>query len=322
MSTPQDRFRSSRALVALAVLAALGLGGYYALRGLRPAEIGAALHRARPLPLVAAALAALAMQACRGLFWRLALKPPRPIALPRFVRYTILGNAASALLPARAGEAVRVWLLVELDGVQAVDAVGAALAERALDVASMVLVLAPLPLLLPGGPPWVIRTLALLGVAGAAIVVAVAVIARRTPRGDGLLARLARALSQLSSWPRLGAGIAVLTLAWLFDLGALILVGHALGLSLPPAAPFLVLLTVNLAIAVPAAPAQLGSHEAGTLLALALLHTPRAEAVAFALLYHAAHVLPLLAAAALDAPLLYRGLAGVNRRRAAPSRAP
>jgi len=65
---------------------------------------------------------------------------------------------------------------------------------------------------------------------------------------------------------------------------------------------------VNLAIAIPAAPAQLGSHEAGTIVALGLLHVPTPDAVAFALLYHAAHVLPLLAAAGLDAPLMVRAL--------------
>jgi uncharacterized membrane protein YbhN (UPF0104 family) len=232
------------------------------------------------------------------------------VPLLHLFRYTILGSASSALLPARAGEAVRVWLLAELEQIPAVTGIGTALAERALDGASMVLVLAPLPWLLPGAPRWVTRALALLAVAGIGVVVGVIVLARGSERlgGSGLFGRLARALSGLSRPAAMAMGLLPLVGAWLVDIAALVLVARALGLSLPPAAPLLVLLTVNLAIAVPAAPAQLGSHEAGTLVALSLLQVPTSDAVAFALLYHAVHVLPLLAAAGLDAPLLVRAL--------------
>lgn len=311
MSTPPTtRASRLRLAISIGVVAVLIAGFFYALPGLRLSEVAGSLGRARILPLVLAAIAALTMHVFRAMFWRLVLRPPQPIPLWRFVRYTIIGSASSALLPARAGEAVRVWLLSELEHVPAVEAIGAALAERALDVASMVLVLAPLPWLLPDAPHWVTRALWLLTLAGAVIVIAVSLLARRGGRepGTGLVGRLARALAPLASPARLGLALLILLAAWLLDLAALMLVARSLGLALPPAAPLLVLLSVNLAIAVPAAPAQLGSHEAGTLVALSLLHVDRPDAIAFALLYHAAHVLPLLVAAALDAPLLVRAL--------------
>jgi uncharacterized membrane protein YbhN (UPF0104 family) len=304
-----------RAAVSLTVVAALAAGFFYALPRLRLGEVLVSLRHTSVVPLAGAALAALSMHALRAAFWRVALVGTKTVPLLRLIRYTILGAASSALLPARAGEAVRVWLLADLEQIPAVTGVGTALAERALDVASMVLVLAPLPWLLPDAPLWVTRALSILTGVGASIFVAVIVLARNSDRfaGDGLLSRLARAMSGLSHPGRFLLGLAALVGAWLVDIAALLLVARALGMTLPPAAPLLVLLSVNLAIAVPAAPAQLGSHEAGTLVALGLLGVPTSEAVAFALLYHAAHVLPLLAAAALDAPLLVRA----SRRRGA-----
>jgi uncharacterized membrane protein YbhN (UPF0104 family) len=312
VSTPsQHRTRWVRIVGSLALVAALAVGLGYALPGLRLAEIGASLGRAQPLPVVAAGLAALSMHVLRAIFWRLALGSTRTVSLVHLFRYTIIGSASSALLPARAGEAVRVWLLAELEQIPAVTSIGTALAERALELVSMALVLSPLPWLLPAAPRWVTRSLGFLSLAGLGVVVAIAVLARRGATrapAPGFWSRLAQALAPLSRPGRFVLSLSVLLTGWLVDLGALLLVARALGLVLPPAAPFLVLLSVNLAIAVPAAPAQLGSHEAGTLVALGLLHVPTADAVAFALLYHAAHVFPLLCAAALDAPLLIRAL--------------
>jgi uncharacterized membrane protein YbhN (UPF0104 family) len=67
----------------------------------------------------------------------------------------------------------------------------------------------------------------------------------------------------------------------------------AVGIRVPVGAWFLVLLTVNLAVAVPSTPGQVGVHEAAAILALGALRVGVSEALVFALLYHAAHVLPL-----------------------------
>jgi len=50
---------------------------------------------------------------------------------------------------------------------------------------------------------------------------------------------------------------------------------------------------------VPSTPAQVGALEVGALAALQLLHVDKEPALAFALLYHAAQVLPLIAAGLL-----------------------
>jgi uncharacterized membrane protein YbhN (UPF0104 family) len=69
------------------------------------------------------------------------------------------------------------------------------------------------------------------------------------------------------------------------------------GIPLHLEAALLVLLAVNLAIAIPAAPGNLGSLELGAALPLTtVLHVPEASAAAFALLYHGVQIATLLIA--------------------------
>src|SRR5262249_46787786 len=95
---------------------------------------------------------------------------------------------------------------------------------------------------------------------------------------------------------RLFGCLAVLVAVWLADLGEGMLVLYAVDIHLPIAAGLLILFTLNLAITLPSTPAQVGALEVGALAALDLLHVPSEPALAFALLYHALQVLPLIVA--------------------------
>jgi uncharacterized membrane protein YbhN (UPF0104 family) len=69
----------------------------------------------------------------------------------------------------------------------------------------------------------------------------------------------------------------------------------ALHLHLPPASSLLVLLAVTLVLALPSAPAGMGSLELGAVAALRLLGVDEARALAFALVYHAMQAVPVTA---------------------------
>ena len=70
---------------------------------------------------------------------------------------------------------------------------------------------------------------------------------------------------------------------------------RAFGIDVPPAAWALVLFSVNLAILLPSTPGQVGVLEAGGVLALTMAGVPPAPALAFALAYHAVHLVPTTA---------------------------
>ena len=91
-----------------------------------------------------------------------------------------------------------------------------------------------------------------------------------------------------------GRALLAMVCSWLTDWVEVTLVLYAVGVHVPLAAGLLILLTINMAIAVPAVPGSLGTMEIGALVALELLHVPREQGVLFALLYHAVQVVPLL----------------------------
>jgi uncharacterized membrane protein YbhN (UPF0104 family) len=83
--------------------------------------------------------------------------------------------------------------------------------------------------------------------------------------------------------------------AWGCDLMTIASVLHALDVPVHLDAVLLVLLMVNLAVAVPAAPGNLGTFELGASFALTTLGVPTERAAAFALLYHGVQIVPLTA---------------------------
>src|SRR5262249_51783448 len=95
----------------------------------------------------------------------------------------------------------------------------------------------------------------------------------RARRGGGAAggAVLGRAAPVVRRGRSLGAALAWGVVSHAVDAAAIAICFFALGLRLPPAAPLLVLLAVSLVLALPTAPAGVGSLEVGAVAALRLL---------------------------------------------------
>ncbi len=70
----------------------------------------------------------------------------------------------------------------------------------------------------------------------------------------------------------------------------------AVRIPVSPGAWLLVLLAINLAIVIPLTPGQLGVLEAAAVMSLGMMRVGNNEAFVFALLYHGAHVVPMVLA--------------------------
>jgi uncharacterized membrane protein YbhN (UPF0104 family) len=288
---------SAAALVVVAVVLFVRRLDFAALRR--------ALAQAAPGPIALACVLAFVNLWFKALYWRFMLARYAQLRTFRIFRYTLAGVAASALAPARAGDALRVWLLSRHHGVPLRVSAGVTLVEKVFDVLSLVVVIVPLAFA-SALPAWVTRTVAALtGVAVIAIAAGVLLL-----RYGGRVEWLRKALDGLEALRRprllLGAAAAVLA-AWLVDAAVTQAVMVALGAAHGSDwwyRPALVLLTVNLAIAVPATPGHLGALEVGAVLGLELCHVPRPTAVAFALLYHAVQIVPLMLAGLMNGRLV------------------
>jgi uncharacterized protein (TIRG00374 family) len=73
--------------------------------------------------------------------WQYLLGPLGPTRFRNVFRTTVIGFAASAVLPARAGEVIRPYLLARKEGLSATAAFATILVERILDLAAVLLLL-------------------------------------------------------------------------------------------------------------------------------------------------------------------------------------
>jgi glycosyltransferase 2 family protein len=284
-----------RVVAIIAVVAAL----WWFVREMDVAALGRALRTATIWPLAVAAVLNFVCMLGKAACWRIMLAPRHRVATLRLFRYTIAAFAASALAPARAGEVLRVWILKRRDGVPAPETAAVAVAEKLLDGMSMLILVAPVPWLLPGLPSWIAGAIALCAAIAIVLFIGLFIAVRWIDReklatSPGVIRRFIAGLHALRSPKRVLGSLGILLLVWAADLGEVTLVLYAVGIDLPVVAGLLILFTLNLTIMVPSTPAGIGALEVGAIVALNILHVEHAPALAFALLYHALQVIPII----------------------------
>ena len=230
----------------------------------------------------------------RALLLRVLLSPVRNVAAGRIFRYNLAAAAASNLFPARVGDVLRVWLYKSREMIAATTMVAVWLLEKLVDLVAYLALAAAIPLLLPGLPASVGRAIGALAILGAVgTLVGIAISQWRPGGSGGILARFAHGTHALRGPRTVALALVCSAAAWLVDATEIWLVLVAVGVHLPLGAPLLILIFVNLAIAVPSTPAQIGAFEIGAVVALNLLGVPGGRALAFALIYHFMQVVPV-----------------------------
>lgn len=303
-SLPALRGRRHRTLVRAVGVAIVVAGVAWMVRKVDVAVLGRALAEARVWPIVVAAALNFGLIACKAVGWWILLGPRHRVPVPRLISYTITSCAASVILPMRAGELIRLWLLRDRDGVPIAHAAAVALAEKLLDIVSMLLLAAPLPWLIGDLPAALDWWLAGLAVGVIATLVTLRVVGPRLDPASWP-GKLAAGLSAVHRPRVFVATVAVLFLGWLLDLAMVMLVLSALHVDLPLGAGVLVLLAINVTVALPSTPGQVGALELGAMVGLQLMGVSQEQSLAFAVAYHALQVVPVvLAGLALNMPVL------------------
>ena len=231
----------------------------------------------------------------------------------------MIGYMANNVLPLRAGEVVRVYVVARRWSAS-VDAsarshpfwttLATLIVERVLDSLAVVLILAVLVLVVPVPRFLEVAALVVLAIDLASVTILIVVVA-----APQMCARLITRL--VGRWPRLQRRvltafetfvhgldgirtpshaaplIAWTILVWLGPAFAAWTVLMALDLHLPFAAPWAVLAFVGLGVSIPSAPGYVGVFHAAAVLAVGLFGVSRSAAVGYALLFHASQILPV-----------------------------
>ncbi len=309
----RDSLKRLKLLAGVAISVALFA---YLLASVDLRELGRELARTQwGWALLSAALGPAGLWA-RGQRWGYLFPPgERP---PGIFPGMMIGYMANNVLPLRAGEVVRIYVVARrlraASGRSASESfwlVAATLAvERVLDSLALLLILGVLVLVIPVPPifQWAAGTLLVADVAGIALAVALTrnppaarrLIVRWTGRWPGV-ARVAgrvfdvalRGVEGIRTRAHLLPMLGWTMIVWLCPAAAAWSMLRAVHLDLPFVAGWTVLAFVGLGIAVPSAPGYVGVWHAAAVLAVTIFGVAPSSAVAYALLYHAGQFVPI-----------------------------
>jgi glycosyltransferase 2 family protein len=120
-------------------------------RNADPAAVWAETRAADPWLLLAALFATASTYALRAWRWQSLLAPIGHARFSVALKTTVIGFAASGVLPARAGEVLRPYLLARRESMSATAAFATIILERFLDLATVLLLFAAFVFTVPPG---------------------------------------------------------------------------------------------------------------------------------------------------------------------------
>lgn len=258
--------------------------------------------------------------------WQYLLGPLGPTRFTTVFRTTVIGFAASAVLPARAGEVIRPYLLARREGLSATAAFATILVERVLDLVAVLLLLAAFLLWFDPGveardsvffsairyggllmaPVAVAALLVMFFMAGhperlhAWLLKAEAILPARIATALAKVAQtFAEGFAVVRRPERLAAALAWSMVLWISIAAGIWAVSVAFGMAIPFTGAWLMLAPLVVGVAVPTPGAVGGFHEAYRLSATSFFGADNNTAVGAAIVLHAVSVVPVTLAGLL-----------------------
>ena len=309
-----------RVRTALILLVTVGLLAFF-LRDADMAGVWAETRRADARLLVLALIATFGTYVIRAWRWQSMLAPLGPTRFSSALRTTIIGFAASAVLPARAGEVLRPYLLARREHLNATAAFATIIIERLIDLATVLVLFGVFVFFVPegelsGDPGQFAYVKFWGGLASAGAIVGMIVLfalaghperlGRATLRIERVLpsriaaivARFvetfAQGLAVMRSPVRLLETLALSFPLWLSIALQIWLTSQAFHITFAFTGTFLVILFLVVGVAVPT-PGQIGGfHAAYQIAVTTFFAVPDDRAVGAAIVLHAISFLPVL----------------------------
>lgn len=308
-----------RVRTVLILLLTIGLLWFF-LRNADMAQVWAEMRRARPGLLLAAVLVTGLNYALRALRWQYVLAPLGKTHYSNAFRATVIGFAATFLLPARAGEVIRPLILARREGLPATATFATIILERLMDMVTVlalfaVFVLTADPATMSAHPAHLARVKAggLIAAVVAAVAMITAFVAAGHPERLGrwalriehvLPARLARMVAKFVESFTQGLGVMrqprrlLVSLAlsvplWLSIAAGIWLTSLAFHITFPYVGSFLVMTILVVGVAMPTPGAVGGFHAAYQIAVHSFFGAPDDRAIGAAIVLHAVSFLPV-----------------------------
>ena len=262
----------------------------------------------------------------RALRWQYLLLPVGRVRLSMAFRTTVIGFAVSSLLPARAGEVVRPYLLARQEGLSATATFATVVLERLLDVTVVLLLFGSFLLFFDPGMAVIdsgvfnaVKVGGTLSAVGALLALGTVFLlaghpeklGRATQRVErvlparvahlvsGLVQRFTKGLAVMRQPIRLLVAVGLSFPLWLLIAVGIWLVTRALHIDLPYTGSFLLMLLLVVGVSVPTPGAIGGFHAAYQIGATAFYAVPNDQAIGAAVVLHAVSFVPVTLLGAL-----------------------
>jgi len=309
----------SRIRTILVVVLTIGLLAFF-FRDADFNTVWAETRRANPWLLLTAVMVTGLTYAFRAWRWQSLLAPIGPTHFAIAFRATVIGFAASFLLPARAGEVIRPLVLARKEGLNPTAAFATVILERLLDTATVLLLFGTFVFTVPAG---VISgdadqfrhvkfwggVAAAAAIGGLVLLFVLAGHPERLGRAAGriervlpakaaqLLAHLVESFAQglaiMREPARLGVALLQSFPLWLSIASGIWLTSQAFHITFPFTGSFLVMTLLVVGVAVPT-PGQIGGFHAAYEIAVhTFFNAPLDRAVGAAIILHAISFVPV-----------------------------
>jgi uncharacterized protein (TIRG00374 family) len=249
----------------------------------------------------------------RAVRWHFLLRSIKPIPNRALFSTVVIGYMANDILPFRAGELVRAYVLGQQEKVSKAATLVTIVVERVFDGLTMLTFIVAASFWLNWGDEALAGRLRLLGALFIAVILGLAVLAgmprrverlaeffvRRVPsaalrtRTTGLMRSLLTGLGALRSPVDSFAVYALSVVAWLCETGMYLLIALGFGITLPFAVFLLAAAFANLVTIAPSTPGYVGVFDAPIVYTLTLFGTDQNLATSYTLVLHAALYLPV-----------------------------
>ena len=308
----------SRVRTVLILLLTVGLLWFF-LRNADMPLVWAEMRRARPMLLVAAVAITGFTYVLRSLRWQYLLAPLGHTRFAIAFRTTVIGFAATFLLPARAGEVIRPYLLARHENLPFTAAFATIILERLLDLitvlalfAFFVLTVDPASVTDPVALERV-KVGGLIAAAGGAVALTLAFVAAGHPERLGrwalsiervLPARIARVVASFVETFTQGLGVMrqprrlLVSLAlsvplWISIAAGIWLTSLAFHITFPFVGSFLVMTILVVGVAMPTPGAVGGFHAAYQIAVQSFFGVPDDRAIGAAIVLHGVSFVPV-----------------------------
>ena len=206
----------------------------------------------------------------------------------------VVGYMANNLLPARAGDAVRVVLMAPRAGLSMRSVVGTLLAERLLDVGLLLVIFVVVGYGLVGEVGADKVEYVLLGAAALAAAAAVGYMFVR--RNERIMAFIAPIASATLGLRRANHGLRLLGLTmviWSLEAAVWMTTGAAVGFGMTPIEALYIVALASVFAMIPSGPAYAGTQDAAAIIAVKALGGTGAQAVAYVVMLRFVIVVPI-----------------------------